>query len=267
MSQENTALNARDESALEAQEFENTEAYEDTAEFEPLLLLASASAGRRATLEAAKIAHGVLPVDLDEAAILQAAGDDLSCEEQVLLLAREKALAAVERSEGGYVVLGCDSLLEMDGEVLGKPGTAERARERWQAIRGRTGVLHSGHWIVDDRDSEDGGTGATLGATESCEVSFANLSDEEIDAYVATGEPLHVAGAFTIDGIAGPFITGIVGDPHAVVGLSLPLLRTLLAEINIGIHELWDLPEGDSPVGSSASDSAPASDPAAPSAP
>lgn len=213
---------------------------------DPLLLLASASAGRRATLTGARIEHAVLPVDLEEETILQAAraqaasdGQQLSVADEVLLLAREKTLAATALSEGGYVVLGGDSMLELDGQALGKPHTPERAAEGWRAMRGRTGVLHSGHWIVDDRDKELGGTGATLGATASCEVIFADLSDAEIDAYVATGEPLGVAGGFMIDGQAGPFIERIDGDPHAVVGLSLPLLRGLLAQIGVGIHELW----------------------------
>ncbi|HEX7350306.1 Maf family protein [Brachybacterium sp.] len=219
---------------------------------DPLLLLASASAGRRATLRAARIEHSALPVDLDEEAILararaQAAAsedpaDSLTPADEVLLLAREKALAATARSEGGYVVLGCDSMLEIDGETIGKPLTADRARERWRAMRGRTATLHSGHWLVDDRDGEDGGTGATFGATASCEVRFAELSDEEIDAYVATGEPLGVAGGFTIDGRGGPFIEHVQGDPHAVVGISLPLLRRMLGEIGLGVHELWAEP-------------------------
>lgn len=224
-------------------------------DLDPLLLLASASAGRRATLRAARIEHSAMPVDLDEDAILAAAreraaesGDPedlLTAEEEVLLLAREKALAATARSEGGYVVLGCDSMLELDGEVIGKPLTPERARERWQAMRGRTAVLHSGHWMVDDRDEEDGGTGATFGATASCQISFAALSDEEIDAYIATGEPLGVAGGFTIDGAGGPFIERVDGDPHAVVGLSLPLLRRMLDEIGLGVHQLWgEIPGG-----------------------
>lgn len=207
-------------------------------EFEPLLLLASASAGRRATLERAGIAHAAQAADLDEEALLAAAGP-LDPADAVLLLAREKAHAVAAAGEGGYVVLGCDSMLELDGELVGKPGTAERATERWRAMRGRTAVLHTGHWLVDDRDEEDGGTGATIGSTVSTTVSFADLDDEEIDAYVATGEPLGVAGAFTIDGIGGPFVTAVDGDPHAVVGLSLPLLRTLLREIELPLHVLW----------------------------
>lgn len=217
------------------------------SEHDPLLLLASASEGRRSILRAAHIEHSARAVDLDEDAILARArtaateqGQQLNAADEVLLLAREKAHAAVARSDGGYVVLGCDSMLEIDGEVVGKPLTPERARERWRRARGRTAVLHSGHWLVDDRDEEDGGTGASLGQATSAEVVFADLSDEEIDAYVATGEPLGVAGGFTIDGYGGPFITSITGDPHAVVGLSLPLLRQMLAQINIGIHELWE---------------------------
>ncbi|UYG15668.1 Maf family nucleotide pyrophosphatase [Brachybacterium huguangmaarense] len=207
-------------------------------DFEPLLLLASASAGRRATLERAGIAFTARPADLDEDALLAAAGP-LAPAESVLLLAREKVQAVLAASEGGYVVLGCDSMLEIDGQVVGKPHTPERARERWRTMRGRTATLHSGHWLIDDRDAEDGGTGATLGATASCEVTFAALDDEEIDAYVATGEPLGVAGAFTVDGLGGPFVTAVAGDPHAVVGLSLPLLRELLAEIDVPVHVLW----------------------------
>lgn len=208
------------------------------ADEDPLLLLASASSGRRTTLERAGIAHTARAVDLDEEAVL-ASRPELPPGEQVLLLAREKALAGVAESDGGYVVLGCDSMLEIDGAMVGKPHTAERARERWRAARGRTALLHSGHWIVDDRDEVDGGTGATLGATATAQVTFADLDDEEIEAYIASGEPLEVAGAFTIDGRGGPFITRVDGDPHAVVGLSLPLLRDLLREIDLPIHLLW----------------------------
>ncbi|PWH05000.1 septum formation inhibitor Maf [Brachybacterium endophyticum] len=220
-----------------------TPAEEHDEESLPLLLLASASAGRRSTLERAGIEFDQAAADLDEEGILRAAREaaegELEPTEAVLLLAREKAHAVADASEGGYVVLGCDSMLELDGEVIGKPHTPQLARERWRALRGRTAVLHSGHWLVDDRDSEDEGTGATIGATASTEVVFADLSEDEIDAYVGTGEPLGVAGAFTIDGLGGPFITSVTGDPHAVVGLSLPLLRELLGQIGIGIHELW----------------------------
>ena len=109
----------------------------------------------------------------------------------------------------------------------GKPVDAAEAIARWQRMRGRSGVLHTGHWVIDDRD--EGGTGATLGAVASTTVHFATLSDAEIEAYVATGEPLRVAGAFTLDGLGGPYVERIEGDPHNVVGISLPLLREMLA--------------------------------------
>ena len=106
-------------------------------------------------------------------------------------------------------------------------------------MRGRTGVLHTGHWLVDVRDPEHGGSGGTLGAASSTRVHFADVTDAEIDAYVASGEPLAVAGAFTIDGLGGPFVDGIDGDPHTVVGLSLPLLRELLRSVGVAITDLW----------------------------
>jgi septum formation protein len=170
----------------------------------------------------------------------------------VLLLAQAKAaavaravgdadpeLAPAEVPPGDLLVLGCDSMLELAGAVVGKPADAREARERWRAMRGRTGVLHTGHWLVDARDAEHGGTGGTLGAASSTRVHFAEVADAEIDAYVASGEPLAVAGAFTIDGLGGPFIDGIDGDPHTVVGLSLPLLRGLLRSIGVAITDLW----------------------------
>lgn len=217
-------------------------------EFEPLLLLASASAGRHELLSRAGIAFSARPVDLDEGAVLaravEAADGDLPAAEQVLVLARAKAEAGLDASDGGYVVLGCDSMLEFDGEVMGKPLEAGRAVERWRQVRGKSAVLHTGHWIVDDRDPADGGTGATIGTTVSTEVSFADLSDEEIDAYVATGEPLGVAGGFTIDGRGSAFIDSITGDHTAVIGLSIPALRGLLAELDLLVSDLWTDAEG-----------------------
>ena len=132
------------------------------------------------------------------------------------------------------MVLGCDSVLELDGEVHGKPRDAAEAVERWRRMRGRAGTLHTGHWLRDERSADEGGTSATLGATASTTVHFARLSDAEVDAYVATGEPLRVAGAFTVDGLGGAFVESIEGDHHNVVGLSLPLLRELLAEVGVG---------------------------------
>ncbi len=197
----------------------------------PRLILASASPARLATLRAAGIEPHVRVAGLDEEAVLDAAGP-LSPADAVLALARAKAehVAAGPELEGA-LVLGCDSMLELDGEVLGKPRDADDATRRWLAMRGRSGVLHTGHWLV--------GPGGTAGATASTTVYFADLSDDEIDAYVATGEPLAVAGAFTVDGIGGPFVTGVEGDYHNVVGLSLPLLRELLGHLGVTITELW----------------------------
>ncbi len=209
---------------------------------EPLLLLASQSAGRKAVLRRAGIEFTSLPADVDEEAVLASALEDfgeLAFEDRVLTLARAKAEASCKASEGGYVVLGGDSMLEIDGELVGKPRTSEAARERWRAMRGKRARLHSGHWLIDDRDPLDGGTGATFGETASTDVYFADLSDAEIEAYVATGEPLWVAGAFTIDGYGGPFIERLEGDHHAVIGLSLPLLRRMLGEISLAVSELW----------------------------
>lgn len=133
----------------------------------------------------------------------------------------------------GALVLGCDSVLELDGEALGKPRDEEEARARWRAMRGRSGVLHSGHCLRDVASDR------VAAATASTTVHFAEVSDAEIDAYVATGEPLHVAGAFTIDGFGGAFVTGIEGDHHNVVGVSLPLLRELVLELGHAWPDLW----------------------------
>ncbi len=135
-------------------------------------------------------------------------------------------------------MLGCDSVLELDGEVHGRPGNATEAAARWRRMRGSTGVLHTGHWLVDLREPDDGGTGGMVGGTASTTVHFADLDDAEVDAYVATGEPLRVAGAFTLDGLGGPYVAGIEGDPSNVIGVSLPLLRELVRELGVQWHDL-----------------------------
>jgi septum formation protein len=217
------------------------------------LLLASASPARLSTLRSAGLDPSVQVSSVDEDAVLaegRARFGTLEPEDAVLLLAQAKAedvTRALEQpsedAESGTalpdLVVGCDSMLELDGEIFGKPADAETAVARWRTMRGRSGVLHTGHWVVDLRAPEDGGTGGTLGATSSTTVHFAEVSDEEIDAYVATGEPLAVAGAFTLDGRGGAFVTGIEGDHHGVVGISLPLLRELVGQVGVRWTDLW----------------------------
>ena len=191
------------------------------------LVLASASPARLGLLRAAGLDPLVLVSGVDED--VAAAGPA----ELVLRLATDKAAAVRDRAPAGALVVGCDSMLELDGEGLGKPGTAEVARERWRRMRGREGALLTGHCVVDTA------TGRQAAAVGRTVVRFGTPSDAEVDAYVATGEPLHVAGAFTLDGRSAPYVDGIDGDHGNVIGLSLPLLRTLLAELGTPLHELW----------------------------
>lgn len=213
------------------------------------LILASQSPARTKLLADAGIQHSVLVSDVDEDAV-QARYGVTDPHDTALLLARAKAeaVAALPEAEGALVI-GCDSVFEFDGEAHGKPYTAGVARERMLRMSGNSGVLHTGHWLVDcratavDETSDDGiqapGSGATLGAVTSAEVHFTDMEPEEIDAYIATGEPLHCAGSFTIDGFGGAFIRGVDGDPHTVVGLSISTLRALLGQANVRITELW----------------------------
>lgn len=200
------------------------------------LILASASPARAATLRSAGIEPIIKVSDVDEPAVLAHARKNgtLTVTESVQVLAEAKARAvATTHPEGADLIVGCDSMLELDGEGLGKPDTADVARERWHRMRGRTGTLHTGHFVIT-------ADGRTASACASTDVEFADLTSDEIDAYIATGEPLKVAGAFTIDSLGGAFVTGIRGDHHAVVGLSLPVLRTLLNGLGIRWTDLWN---------------------------
>jgi septum formation protein len=194
------------------------------------LILASASPARRALLSAAGIDAEVMVSGVDESTV-----EAEDAHTQSLLLARLKArtIAAELPADPEVLVLGCDSVLEFEGEVFGKPANADEAIKRWTMMRGRSGVLHTGHHLtalVSGRQAEAVGTTV---------VHFADISDEEIAAYVATEEPLHVAGSFTIDGRGGAFVERIQGDPGNVIGLSLPLLRRLLGELGVPITDLW----------------------------
>jgi septum formation protein len=194
------------------------------------LVLASASPARRGLLKAAGIDVDVVVSGVDESVVEAEDAYTVS-----LALARMKArtVAARMQAEPGVLILGCDSVLAFDGEILGKPQDADEAIKRWQRMRGRSGVLHTGHYLTDlinGKQAED--VGMTV-------VHFADVSDAEIETYVATGEPLHVAGSFTIDGRGGAFVERIEGDPGNVIGLSLPLLRRLLGELGVSITALW----------------------------
>jgi septum formation protein len=192
----------------------------------PRFVLASSSPARLATLRGAGVEPEVVVSGVPE--------DDVTGRpiDIAATLAQRKALAVAEDLDDA-LVLGCDSVLDLDGEALGKPADATDAVARWRRMRGRSGVLHTGHFLVDTTSHTQ------TGAVASTVVHFAALRDDEIEAYVATGEPLAVAGAFTIDGLGGPFVERIEGDPHNVVGLSLPLLRHLLDELGHRWTDLW----------------------------
>ncbi len=196
----------------------------------PALVLASASPARLTTLRSAGIEPTVIVSGVDESQL-----DGLPPAELALQLAELKSAAVSAREDlpAGALVLGCDSVLELDGAALGKPDDAADAVTRWRAMRGRSGVLHTGHCLTD------ASSGRVAAATASTVVHFAEVSDDEIAAYVATGEPLALAGAFTVDGLGGAFVTGIEGDHHNVVGVSLPLVRELLAELGHEWTALW----------------------------
>jgi septum formation protein len=210
--------------------------------------LASTSPARLMLLEQFGIRPLTIAPDVDEEAVIAAVeaaeGRVLEPDEHVLLLARRKAADVAARLRDDIprfdgIVIGGDSMFELDGEVLGKPYTAENAVARWQAMRGRTGVLHSGHAVVR---IEPGAPPREVHATAGASVSFVeDVTDAEIEAYVATGEPLHVAGAFTVDSLGGAFIERVEGDPSTVVGMSVSTLRRLVREVGVDWASLWNV--------------------------
>jgi septum formation protein len=192
------------------------------------LVLASASSGRLSVLRAAGLDPEVIVSGVPE--------DDVAGAPSTLCLelARRKAAAVAQLLVGPpALVVGCDTVLELDGVALGKPDSATEATARWHSMAGRSGLLHTGHSVIATAD------GSHRSAVATTVVRFGTPDEQELAAYVATGEPLGMAGAFSIDGLAGPFVDGIDGDHGNVIGLSLPLLRRLLAELGVRITDLW----------------------------
>ncbi|UPK76128.1 Maf family nucleotide pyrophosphatase [Nocardioidaceae bacterium SCSIO 66511] len=191
------------------------------------LVLASQSPARLATLRSAGVEPEVVVSDFDESTATESDPTRLAS-----VLAMHKARVVAARVGPEAIVVGCDSVLDLDGEVHGKPRDAADARARLRRMRGGSGVLHTGHCVIGD--------GREIVRDAATTVHFGDFDEALIDAYVATGEPLNVAGSFTIDGLGGPFIEGVEGDPHNVVGLSLPTLRHMLAELGIEWQQLWN---------------------------
>jgi septum formation protein len=192
-----------------------------------VLVLASGSSGRLSVLRAAGIEPLVIVSGVDETC-----DDAMDTASMVAELAERKA-ASVATLRPADLVLGCDSLLDFDGEALGKAATPERAAAVWHRLAGNEGTLHTGHCLIDGR------SGRTQRGVASTRVRFGTPSEAELAAYIASGEPMTMAGGFSIDGLGAPFVESIQGDPSNVIGLSLPLLRHLLAALGIAITDLW----------------------------
>jgi septum formation protein len=195
-----------------------------------VLVLASGSAGRLRVLQAAGIDPEVVVSGVDETA-----EPGLDTAALVTMLAERKA-AAVAARRPGALVLGCDSMLDLGGVAYGKPASARAAADLWRRLSGRQGTLYTGHCLIDAaRRRRARGVAGTV-------VRFGTPSEAEVAAYVVSGEPMTLAGGFSIDGRAAPFVAGIDGDPGNVIGLSMPLLRQMLADLGVAITDLWRRP-------------------------
>jgi septum formation protein len=196
----------------------------------PVLVLASGSPGRLRLLRGAGLDPEVMVSDVTET------NDDGFATADLAAALAERKAAAVAAVRQDALVLGCDTMLDLDGDAIGKPATPQAAAAVWRRLAGSEGTLYTGHCLIDGRSSRRAsGVAATT-------IRFGRPTDAEIAAYVATGEPLSLAGAFSIDGRAAAFVDGIDGDPGNVIGLSLPLLRRLLAQVGVSIIDLWRAP-------------------------
>lgn len=218
---------------------------ENTVQAESRLILASSSPARKKLLEDSGVEFTVIVSEVDEEQALQQAQEhayasglgEITPAQTALLLAKAKAQAVAQLPESqGALILGCDSVFEMNGQAFGKPHTAEKALERIRQMSGNEGVLHTGHWLVDNRTGSRSPESSEL---RSAVVRFEEMSEAEMTAYVDTEEPLWVAGSFTIDGFGAAFIREIKGEFHTVVGLSVNALRSMLKELNLSITEFW----------------------------
>jgi len=206
--------------------------------------LASTSPARLMLLRQAGIEPLTMAPEVDEevavAQVEAAEGRRLPAPEHVLLLARRKAADVAERLDPAFdgIVIGGDSMFALGDEILGKPYTADNAISRWNRMRGATGVLHSGHSVLRVVPGEE--PREAFAVAEASVTFSADITDDEVAAYVATGEPLQVAGAFTVDSLGGAFIDRIDGDPSTVVGMSLSTLRVLVRRLDVEWTALWN---------------------------
>ena len=195
----------------------------------PTLVLASRSSSRRRLLESAGLKPTVIVSDVDEETDFF---NSLTPEDMVIALAITKAHTVREQITYPAIIIGCDSTFEFEGNSLGKPGLAHIAKERAQRVRGKSGYLHTGHCVIDTSQ------GREISDRITTKVTFAEMTDGEIDDYIESGEPLHVAGGFTLDGFSSPFIPSIEGDYTNVVGISMPFLRSAMNQLGYSWPEV-----------------------------
>jgi len=195
----------------------------------PTLVLASQSTSRRRLLESAGLKPTIMVSNVDEETDFF---NSMTPEDMVIALAITKAHIVREQVNYPAIIIGCDSTFEFEGQSLGKPGTAHVAKERAQRVRGKSGYLHTGHCVIDTKQERE------ISDRITTKVTFTDMTDAEIDDYIESGEPLHVAGGFTLDGFSSPFIPSIEGDYTNVVGISMPFLRSAMTQLGYSWPEV-----------------------------